>query len=575
MTEVSQANNELEERLDRQRYRRILFFFAGIILHIIFIDLLLGRIPALNHWSKSSRPRRLRKISHRFRQLALDMGGVMIKLGQFLSARVDILPLEVTDELAGLQDEVTAVPSEQILAVVQEELGDVGSHFAGIDPHPLAAASLGQVHTAWLLPNSASLRQNGHQPTPELQVVIKIQRPHIHQIVRTDLAALQRVAQWIMKYRPIRKRANLPALLEEFAQTLWEELDYQAEARHAQRFALLFADQADVRVPAVYWQHSTSRVLTLEYMGGIKINEIDKLVNAGINPKQVADRILEIYFHQIFFEGFFHADPHPGNLFIQTLPHPNSTEESHPFQLVFVDFGMMGQISPALNRNLQKLLVSVANRDAHTLTQLYAEMGFFLPGADLQRIEEAQTVLLERIWGRNLLDLAHPDPEEVKELGGQFRDLLYELPFQVPQDFIYLGRAIGMISGLASTLNPQINPWGQFEKFALQVAKSQQLSVFTLDQFTEELRGLLTIPWRVRRLLEAAESGKLRFRPLPDPQTTRRLDRLEKKVSQLNWGMITAALLIGGTLLYLNGEREMGILFWGVAGTLFLWNLFI
>ncbi|GAB4150556.1 MAG: AarF/ABC1/UbiB kinase family protein [Candidatus Promineifilaceae bacterium] len=569
MSERTSTLPQTPDRIDRRRYRRILTFFAGIILHIILLDLIASRLPLLQKSIRRSRPQRYRRASRRFRDLAVDMGGVMIKLGQFLSARVDILPPEVTEELAGLQDEVSPVPNEAIQQVLQTELGDLSRRFAEIDAAPLAAASLGQAHAAWLLPASADQRHNGQPPQRGAPVVIKVQRPGIEDLVRTDLSALRVVARWVMRYHPIRRRANVPALLEEFARTLWEELDYHAEAGNAERFALIFADEPDVRVPAVYWQHSTNRVLTLERMAGIKITDTEAIRAANIDTARVADRLLEVYFRQFFLEGFFHADPHPGNLFINPGD-PLGADAPRPFELVFVDFGMMGHIKESLSQNLQKVLVSVARQDAHTLTQAYMDMGFLLPGADLERIEEAQKALLERIWGRKLLEMARPDPAEVRELSLEFRDILFELPFQVPQDFVYLGRAVGMISGLASRLNPEINPWYQFEKFALEVVQSQPTNPFSLEQVGSELRGLLAMPARARRLLEAAESGKLRIRSLPDPQTTRRLERLEKRVNQLNWGLVSTAALISGTALYVSGETFLGSAFWVAAAILFL-----
>lgn len=579
MSERSRTLPQTPDRIDRRRYRRILTFFAGIILHIILLDLIASRLPLLKKSIRRSRPQRYRRASRGFRDLAVDMGGVMIKLGQFLSARVDVLPPEVTEELAGLQDEVAPVPEAAIQEVLQTELGDLSRRFAEIDPVPLAAASLGQAHAAWLLvsgspllPASGDQRHNGQPPTRGTPVVVKVQRPGIEDLVRTDLSALRVVARWIMRYRPIRRRANVPALLEEFAHTLWEELDYHAEAGNAERFALIFADQPDVRAPAVYWQHSTNRVLTLERMEGIKITDTEAIRAAGIDTAHVADRLLEVYFRQFFLEGFFHADPHPGNLFVNPMIILESGA-TRPFELVFVDFGMMGHIKESLSQNLQKVLVSVARQDAHTLTQACADMGFFLPGTDLERIEEALTILLERIWGRKLLEMARPDPAEVRELSLEFRDILFELPFQVPQDFVYLGRAVGMISGLASRLNPEINPWYQFEKFALEVVQAQPINPLSLEQVGSELRGLLAMPARARRLLEAAESGKLRIRSLPDPQTTRRLERLEKRVNQLNWGLVSTAALVSGTVLYVSGETLLGGVFWTAAAILLLFAL--
>jgi predicted unusual protein kinase regulating ubiquinone biosynthesis (AarF/ABC1/UbiB family) len=203
--------------IDRGRYRKILWFFGRVVLHLVWWDLIVGRV--FKKRVRGSRPSRFRRMSRSFRELAIEMGGVQIKLGQFLSSRVDVLPPEVTEELAGLQDEVPPVSFSEISAVLRDELGDPSDHFAFLDPTPLAAASLGQAHRARLHGS------NGHQP----EVVVKVQRPGIAVIVQTDLAALRVVARWAMRYRPIRKRADVPALMDEFAETLWEELDYDLE----------------------------------------------------------------------------------------------------------------------------------------------------------------------------------------------------------------------------------------------------------------------------------------------------------------------------------------------------------
>ncbi|HUM71821.1 MAG TPA: AarF/UbiB family protein, partial [Chloroflexota bacterium] len=445
------------------RYRRILLFFGGIILQIILWDLLVARLPLLGDWARARRSPRIRRSSRRFRALALEMGGVMIKLGQFLSSRVDVLPVEVTEELRGLQDEVPAEPSSRMMAVLRAELPDADQRFDRIEQTPLAAASLGQAHRAWL-----------HSPSDPIPVVIKIQRPDIEEIVRTDLNALQVVARLVMHYKPIRRRANVPALLDEFARTLWEELDYVLEAENVERFAELYADSDRVYIPAVYRQHSTRRVIVLENVEGIKITDVVGMEAIGVNPKAVAETLLDTYFHQIFQEGFFHADPHPGNLFVRPrtdLPWAVSAngdappQLARPFWLTFVDFGMVGRVPDLMGENLRQVLISVLQKDGRALTQAYARLGFFLPGADLDRIAEAQTAVLERIWGRSLLELTRPDPKEIQEIGEEFRDLLFEFPIQIPQDFIYLGRAIGMVSGLVSQLDEEINPWYYFEKY--------------------------------------------------------------------------------------------------------------
>ena len=551
---------------DQRRYRRILWFFGGIIGHFIVLDLLIGRLPFIGGRVRASRPARLQQMARRFRALAIDMGGVMIKLGQFLSARVDVLPAEITAELAGLQDEVPSVPFPAIMIALQTELGDVTRRFAEIEERPLAAASLGQAHRAYLLGDGGARAQ---------KVVLKVQRPGIEGVVRTDLAALRVVARWVMRYKPIRRRANVPALMEEFARTLWEELDYRAEAANAERFAQIFAGEADVAAPKIYHEHSTGRLLTLENVEGIRINDVAAMRAVGIEPTAVAERLLDVYFKQVFQEGFFHADPHPGNIFVRLRPRPINAplDGPTPFQITFIDFGMMGNIQSLVGANLRRVLLAVAKRDARALTQIYQDMGFFLPGADLDRITEAQEAVLGRIWGRSLQEMARPSADEIKELGSEFKDLLRDFPFQVPQDFIYLGRAVGMLSGLTSQLHPDVNLWTQMEKYALEIVGNEGFKLFSPTVLIDEARSLLAVPAQMRRLIHLAESGQFQVRTVEDAGVVRRLVQLDRRLARLNTSMIASASLLAGALLYSTDHSFLGLGFWGIAGVLWVISL--
>ena len=388
-------------------------------------------------------------------------------------------------------------------------------------------------------------------------------------MVRTDLAALRVVARWLMRYKPIRKRANVPALMEEFARTLWEELNYRAEADNAEEFARIHADNPRIYIPKVYREHSTERVVVLEDVEALKIGDTAALTEAGIDPQEVAELLLEAYFTQVFVAEFFHADPHPGNLFVRPdsgpWPSPAFTQkneaasQSRTFQLIFVDFGMAVRVPKSMGENLRKVLIGVTQRDARRLTEAYRELGFFLPGADLERITEAQEVILNQIWGRNLLDLAQPDPREIEAIGREFRDLLYDLPFQIPQDFIYLGRALGMISGLVSQLDPHINPWRQIERYGQQLLRTQSLTSLRergLAGLVEALRPYLETPLRVQRLLEEAEKGRLRVQLKTDRDVLRQQERLEKRVGQLGLSIVSAAGILSATLIYLENRRD-------------------
>jgi predicted unusual protein kinase regulating ubiquinone biosynthesis (AarF/ABC1/UbiB family) len=550
-----------QETIDPVRYRRILRFFSGVIAHLVWWDLLMRRVPVTRQRALVSRPQRLRGISRDFRYLAIEMGGVMIKLGQFLSSRVDVLPIEVTEELKGLQDEVPPADTRQVMGLLREQLGDISRRFEYIEPEPVAAASLGQVYRARLRPDRG-------ESGPGVQVVIKVQRPYIEGMVRTDLAALRVVARWLMRYKPIRKRANTPALLEEFARTLWAELDYESEADNAEHFARIHADNPRIYIPRVYREHSTARVVVLEDVEALKIADVESLERAGIDPKEVADLLLEAYFKQIFVAEFFHADPHPGNLFVRpqspplsptTIAEEDVTRETSAFQLIFVDFGMAVRLPKTVGENLRRVLISITQRDARQLTEAYRDLGFFLPGADLDRITEAQEAVLNQIWGRNLLDLTQIDPKEVEAVGREFRDLLYEFPFQIPQDFIYLGRALGMISGLVSRLDPHINPWRQIERYGQQLIRGQTLAQGRergLVGLIEMLRPYIETPARLQRLLEEAQKGRLRVQLKSDREAMRQQERLEKRVGQLAWSIVSAAGLLSATLVYLERRRE-------------------
>jgi predicted unusual protein kinase regulating ubiquinone biosynthesis (AarF/ABC1/UbiB family) len=560
---MTNAASQQHDVIDRQRYRRILWFFGSLIAHLVWWDLVVGRV--FKKRVRESRPNRFRRMSRRFRVLAVDMGGVMIKLGQFLSARVDVLPPEVTEELAGLQDEVPPVPWAEIRSVLADELGDVAGHFSHFEPEPLAAASLGQAHCAHLATASAGTEQAD-------PVVVKVQRPHIEDIVSTDLSALRVVARWAMRYGPIRRRADVPALMEEFATTMWEELDYVSEADNAERFAEIFADRPQVRIPAVYRQHSTRRVLVLEDVSGIKITDVAGLAEAGVDQKQVALNLLDAYFYQIFMIGFFHADPHPGNLFVRPMPRGAMSwdGDGRPFQIAFVDFGMVGSIQELTGDNLRALLVSITQRDARGLAEAYDRLGFLLPGSDLERIAEAQQAVLDHLWGRNLLELSQPDPAEIQELSREFRDVLFEFPFQVPQDFIFLGRALGILSGLASQLNPEINPWQLVEQYGQEIIRSRQALDFSLATVAEWLRIIYSVPGRFNRVLTEAERGRLRVHSVPDRSLIRRLDRIEQKINQPNWSMFSAALIVSGTFFYVSDKVILAWLCWGMALLFFL-----
>ena len=263
----------------RARSRRILRFAARYLAQAWWYELFLPRI-GLARVAARGRSVRLQRIAQHFHVLAVDLGGLMIKVGQFMSSRLDVLPPEITKELEGLQDEVPPVPFPAIRALAEAELGvTLERAFSFVDPTPVAAASLGQVHRARLSEADAA-------ETGLLDVVVKIQRPGIGMIVDVDLSALRRVAGWLSHVRIVSDRVDMPALVEEFAFTSLEEIDYLHEAASAERFAQDFADDSRVSVPELVWERTTRRVLTLQDVTAIKINDVDSLRAAGIDPSE-------------------------------------------------------------------------------------------------------------------------------------------------------------------------------------------------------------------------------------------------------------------------------------------------
>lgn len=535
----------------------------------------------------------MRKAAERFRRLAINMGGVMIKVGQFLSTRVDILPREVTSELAGLQDEIPPVPFEKIRSAIESEfhhtLEDMYLHF---NEAPLAAASLGQVHEATLNYKSTSLSAMPSEKTtgvvpPTTRVVVKVQRPDIENLIRTDLEALKTVGGWLNRYPPIRRRANVPALLDEFSRILFEEIDYLAEGRNAEVFAQNFADDPRICVPKVYWTHTTVRVLTLENVYSIKITDYDAISRANINRSKVASLLLDTYLKQIFEDGFFHADPHPGNLFVEPrqedIEHsPSGFEKLHAitqekpdpinFQLTFVDFGMVGRIPPALRAGLRELLIGVGTRDTQRVIKAYQQMDILLPDADLVMIERAGSRVFEQFWGKNMSELRNLNINDIKEFANEFRDLLYDLPFQVPQDLIFLARCVNILSGMCTGLDSQFNVFNHLAPFAQKLITEEARANRKdwINELETLARAWLSAPMKLDALLGKLEGGYLVTR---DREVSQQVSRLDRTMRTLGAGIIFASLLLGGIQLYLS-EANLGaaVLFTGAAIT-FLWIL--
>ena len=525
----------------RARYWRIVFFFAQVTAGVIWWDMFLPRI-GLRAWSDRTRSERYRRVAVRFRGMAIRMGGLMIKVGQFLSARLDVLPPEITDELAGLQDEVPAEEFAAIRETAEAELGEALSvRYDWVDATPMAAASLGQVHRARLCKAEAEL--HGYE-----DVVVKVQRPHIEQVVDVDLAALRRVGGWLQRYKPISKRTDVPALVEEFASTTLQEIDYVAEAHNAETFAAAFEDDPRIHIPRVVWSLSTRRVLTLENVEAIKIGDHEAITAAGIDRPHVASLVLDAYMQMILEDGFFHADPHPGNLFVTPMPGTDAGG-NRTWQLTFVDFGMVGTVADNLRTGLREALIAVGTQDAPRLVQSFTTLDVLLPSADIKLIERATTQLFERFWGMSMADLRGIDHDEMMRFGLQFRELLVDLPVQLPENLLMLGRTVALLSGLCSGLDPEFNLWTSIAPYADKLIADEGTSTFQTvwAEATKIFQVLIGLPGRTDRVLTTLERGELNVQT---PLLDMRVRRLERSVNRLGGGLVFAALLVAGAVLY-------------------------
>jgi predicted unusual protein kinase regulating ubiquinone biosynthesis (AarF/ABC1/UbiB family) len=554
----------MQKILLRIRYLRIVTFFARVALNFIFWEIFLRRI-GLRFLANQTRTQRYRQIAIHFRGLAIRMGGVLIKVGQFLSSRLDVLPPEITEELEGLQDEVPPEAFDSIRELAEAEFGSsLNLLFASFDDAPLAAASLGQVHRARLHP------QDGLKTGFE-RVVVKIQRPHIEQLVDVDLSALRVVGQWLRRYRPVSDRADVPAIVEEFATTIHEEIDYLAEGRNAETFNDNFEGDPNVHVPRVVWEKTTGRVLTLEDVFAIKITDYAAITAAGIDRAHVAERLLGTYLQQIFEDGFFHADPHPGNLFITPLEKKNENG-STAWQLTFVDFGMVGRMPDNLADGLREAVMAVGLRDSARLVRAYQTLGVLLPGANVKLLEEAGAQLFDRFWGMNMSELRHIRHEDMVRFGVQFRELMYNMPFQLPENLLLLGRTVAILSGMCTGLNPEFNLWVQLAPYATKLAGGQDGTDWKkwLNEIGEVLKVVAAIPGRTERVLGRLERGELNVQlPLVNLQVS----YLERSMNRLTGGIIFLALLLSGAILYSSNEG-LGQILMGFSALALLYTLF-
>lgn len=363
--------------------------------------------------------------SVQLRKLLTDLGPTFIKVGQALSTRPDLVRKDYLEELTQLQDQLPPFPSEQAFARIESELGrPIAEIFAQISPEPVAAASLGQVYKAQL--------HSGEW------VAVKVQRPHLREQLSLDLYLIRWASTWLGPWLPLNLGSTLTAVVDEFGRKLFEEIDYLHEGRNCERFAEYFRDDPDVYVPRIFWAYSSRRVLTLEWIDGIKLTDVERIRAANLEVKQLVRIGVVAALKQLLEYGFFHADPHPGNLFALT-----------DGRMAYIDFGMMDQLTEEMKEYLVDALVHLVDRDYNALIDDFIHLGFLQSDVGRQELIPALEKVLADVLTQEVVNF------NFKTATDQFSDLMYRYPFQVPSHFALVIRSLVTQEGVALSLYPQ------------------------------------------------------------------------------------------------------------------------
>lgn len=468
------------------------------------------------------------------RDTFLDLGPTFIKVGQLFSTRADLFPSEYVEELSKLQDRVPAFSYEQAEVIVQQDLGkSVTELFRSFDPIPLAAASLGQVHKAQL----HSLEE----------VVVKVQRPGLRKLFTIDLQILRGIARYFQNHPDWGRGRDWMGIYEECCRILWEEIDYLSEGRNADTFRRNFRTEDWVKVPRVYWRYASPRVLTLEYLPGIKISHYEALEAAGLDRKLIAHLGAKAYLQQLLNDGFFHADPHPGNIAV-----------SPEGALIFYDFGMMGRIKSNVREQLMKTLFGIAQKDADQVVASLVELGALSPVDDMGPVRRSIQYMLDYFMDKPF------ENQSVSEISDDLYEIAYDQPFRFPATFTFVMRAFSTLEGVGKGLDPEFNFMEVAKPFALQIMTNGNTP--DGNSFLNELgrqaaqvsSTALGLPRRIEDTIEKLERGDLRVR-VRSIESDRILRRISSIQLGTNYTLLISAFTLSATILFVSGKVGLAV----------------
>ncbi len=415
-----------------------------------------------------SKETRLEKQAVWLKDNLIGLGPTFIKIGQSLGTRADLLPLAYVKELSTLQDQVPPFPTTDAYARIEQELGrTLQVAYAEIDAEPIAAASLGQVYRARL--------HTGQE------VAVKVQRPRLRETLGFDISVLQRIVRFVARFPAAMENADWVGMLEEFRQTVGEEIDYVQEGRNAERFRENFRDWRPIHVPNIHWTHTTTRVLTMDFIRGTKVVDIEGLRARRISPVKVNRLLVRAYLKQLLEDGFYHADPHPGNLLVMDSGH-----------LVFLDFGMTGKITPRLQSQMIDAFFHVVSRDVPGLAGDLINLQFLKPGVDPDRVRPVIESLFQHYLNLKLGEV------NFKELTYDLAEVMYDYPFRLPSNFTYIIRALMTLEGIGLVTDPEFSFFDTARPFAKEFIlkrEGKQFRRLVVDKLTGRDNAEGSIEW--------------------------------------------------------------------------------